>query len=406
LATPYTVRVVDSNGNGVAGIPIAWNVTTGGGSITPLDTTDATGYASAMRVLGTTPGTNTATAVLGGVAGSPVVFGATATVGSPHAVTITAGLAQSDTVNQFVPVAPQVRVADRFDNPIQNHPVTFTASGNGAVVPTTPINTLVNGTATVTSWRLGTTAGASRDTLTATASGGGLVGNPARIVATSVAGSPTTFTILAGNAQTAVSGVNVATAPVVVLRDAFNNGVSGRTVTFTTTGGTRGTPSMSTTATGQATTTWAPNVTGGTLQANGSFPDTLFAATAGFTTLQVTGSAIYSWTTHVNPIINCGGCHDFGGGSGGLNFDGTATQDRQVLYDVAPTCNPGSVAYRRVSPVGGVAASDTFSVIIRKLDNTIPGIGGCGAHGGGEVAPGTVLLETLRAWIRNGAPNN
>ena len=402
LAVAYAIKVVDTNGNGVAGIPITWTVTFGGGSITPSDTTDAQGIATAVRVLGTVPGPDSASASVGGLPGSPVKFAATATVGSAAAVTVTAGAAQTDTVGQIVPVAPQVRVADKFNNPILGNLVTFQVTGGGgAVSPTAAIATLANGTATVTSWQLGTVAGTTNNTLSATATGAGITGNPATFTATALAGAPTQFLILSGNSQTAVTGANVATAPAVALRDQFNNGVSGRTVNFTTTGGSVGTPSTATSATGQAATTWAINVTGGTLQANGTFPDTLFAATTGFATLQIVGSAIYSYATDVNPIFaaNCNGCHGSGGSSGNQNY--------AMVVDAVSFCDATLGAfYRRVSSAGGVTAADTYSILVRKLDNTIAGVGTCGAHGGGEAAPGTSFLEIFRAWIRNGAPNN
>ncbi len=406
LPTAYSVRIVDSNGNGVAGIPVAWTVTFGGGSITPLDTTDASGFATAVRVLGTVPGPDSATASVGGVPGSPVRFAATATVGSPAAITVTAGAAQTDTVNQIVPIAPQVRVADKFNNPIQGNLVTFAVTGGGGtVVPTTAIATQTNGTATVTSWRLGTTAGANRDTLTVTATGSGIAGNPARVVASSVADSPTSIAIVQGNAQTAVTGTNVSTTPTVVVRDQFNNPVPGRTVNFTTSGGSVGSPSPATGGTGQASTTWAVNVTGGTMQTNGTFPDTLFASVQG-TALNTsfTGSAIYSYATHIDSIwANCTGCH---GGTSGLTLSGTSAQNYTAIYNVNPFCD-GTLAasgYRRVTSVGGDNAT-TFSILLRMVDPSLTDIvGNCGPHldMGGLPAE----LARLRAWIRNGAPNN
>jgi hypothetical protein len=141
--------------------------------------------------------------------------------------------------------------------------------------------------------------------------------------------------------------------------------------------------------------------------ANGTFQNMLTVSTAGFTAQQLSGFARYSYPTHVNPIFSCGGCHDAGGSAAGLNFDGTPDQDRAVLVNIRPTCGPAlPTDYRRVSPLGGIAASDTFSVLVQKLDPAIPGVGTCGAHAGGEFLAGATQLTILRAWIRNGAPNN
>lgn len=52
-------------------------------------------------------------------------------------------------------------------------------AGGGTVVPSTAVATLADGTATVTSWRLGTTAGATNNALSATTSGGAFTGSSA-----------------------------------------------------------------------------------------------------------------------------------------------------------------------------------------------------------------------------------
>jgi hypothetical protein len=271
----------------------------------------------------------------------------------------------------------------------------------------------VGGTATVTSWRLGTTAGALRDTLTATAAGVAISGNPIRIVASSVADSPTSITIVQGDGQTTVTGTNVSLNPTVLVRDQFNNPVSGRTVSFTTSGGSVGSPSPSTGSTGQASTSWAPVVSGGTMQANGTFPNTLLAAVQGSAiSTSFTASAIYSFSSHVNPILTAGcgaACH---GGASGLTLSGTAAQNHAALYDVALVCDASLNAsgYRRVSPVGGVDAADVYSMMMRLLDPSLTELGNCGNSGPTPYNHPTGLAagqhDLIRAWIRNGAPNN
>jgi hypothetical protein len=213
--------------------------------------------------------------------------------------------------------------------------------------------------------------------------------------------------IFAGNSQTAITGTSVTTSPTIILRDQFNNPVPNTTIAFSASGGGSVNPPTDVTdSNGQASTTWTVSVTGHTLGSDGTFLNTLTASATGLTSLQFGGFARYSYATHVNPIFaaNCSGCH---GSSGNQNFDGTPAQDYAMIVNVVPFCDATLGAlYRRVSSAGGVAAADTYSILIRKLDNTIAGIGTCGAHGGGEVAPGTSFLEIFRAWIRNGAPNN
>jgi IPT/TIG domain len=80
LPVPYAVRVADAFGNHVAGVSVDWAVTSGGGSVSPAQsTTDTSGVASTTRTLGPGAGTQTATATAAGLTGSPVTFTATAT---------------------------------------------------------------------------------------------------------------------------------------------------------------------------------------------------------------------------------------------------------------------------------------------------------------------------------------
>ncbi len=71
LAEAFTVRVVDAAGRPVSGISVTFKVTGGGGNFAGGGqlrvTTNASGLAEATLTLGTTPGTNTATATAGGL---------------------------------------------------------------------------------------------------------------------------------------------------------------------------------------------------------------------------------------------------------------------------------------------------------------------------------------------------
>jgi len=83
------VHVVDGFGNGVAGVRVAFEVASGGGTVEGAQaSTDAQGFAlvGSWR-LGTSPGPNTLRATAGTLTGSPVIFTATA-VPLPTAITI------------------------------------------------------------------------------------------------------------------------------------------------------------------------------------------------------------------------------------------------------------------------------------------------------------------------------
>lgn len=391
LPVQYTVRAEDINNNGIPGIPVSFAVTGGGGSITLLDTTDGNGVAVATRVLGTAPGTQTAQAAVGGV--PPVDFTATATVGTPSKLVAVDGTGQSATVNTTVATAPTVQVTDKFDNPIAGYSVTFAAVNAGATIsPSGAQVTAADGTASLTSWKLGTVAATESDTVWVTPSGGTVTPSPLEFTATANADLPNSIAVFSGDNQTAVTGTNVAQAPTVQVLDQYLNPVPSATVDFTTTGGSVGSASQSTNASGQAATTWAPDVAGGTMQPDGTFPDTLTATVQGtaINTL-VLASARYSYPTHVQPVFdaNCNGCH------GGF-------MTRSNLLDQATGCDP-SIVY--VSSGGGILAEEQNSLVTRYINSMLPNPATCTGHSGGTW-DGTTELQIIQAWVRNGAPNN
>lgn len=197
-----TVEVVDAFGNKVPNAAVAFTVATGGGSVAipaaslaegpsaaaqATGQTDATGRATARWTLGTTAGAHSLTAAVTG-AGS-VTFTATGTAGAAATVTKVAGDNQSATVATAVATAPRVKVVDAFGNAVSGVSVTFAvASGGGSVTGATVV-TAADGTASVGSWTLGSTAGTN--TLTATAAG--LI--PVTFTATATAAAPATFDI-------------------------------------------------------------------------------------------------------------------------------------------------------------------------------------------------------------------
>ena len=100
-----SVTVIDAGGSGVAGVPVTFQVTSGGGSVTPATpvNTDGQGAATvASWTLGTAPGSNTLSASAAGVTGSPVVFTATALAGATIRGTITIS---NDLLSANAPVA-------------------------------------------------------------------------------------------------------------------------------------------------------------------------------------------------------------------------------------------------------------------------------------------------------------
>jgi len=275
VATNPSVIVKDIGGTPVPGVSVTFAVASGGGSVTPLGgatTTNASGIATVGSwTLGTTAGTNnntlTATATGAGISGNPVTFTASAVAGGAASIAVQAGNNQAAVVGTPVATNPAVIVRDASNNPASGVTVTFAvASGGGSVTVATPVTNAL-GIATVGSWTLGTTAGTNNNTLTATATGAGISGNPVTFTASANPGAPASIAVQVGNNQTAVVGTAVATDPAVIVRDASNNPVSGVTVTFAVAsgGGSVTVATPVTNASGIATVgSWTVGTTAGT----------------------------------------------------------------------------------------------------------------------------------------------
>jgi plastocyanin len=118
----HTVTVLDSYGNGVQGVAIAWAAAAGGGSVaSPQSFTATGGRAEMLRTLGAGTGEQTTTASAATLPGSPqVTFSATAAT----AVVLVRN-------NAFVPAAVSVArgdsVAWQWDGTTALHNITFAA---------------------------------------------------------------------------------------------------------------------------------------------------------------------------------------------------------------------------------------------------------------------------------------
>jgi len=271
VAVSPSVIVRDAFNNPVSGVTVSFAVTGGGGSRTGgTPTTNASGVAAVGSwILGTAAGANTLSATLSGV--GSVSFSATATAGAAATLARNAGNNQTATVGTAVSVAPSVLATDQFGNPVSGVSVTFAVSGGGGSVTGGTQSTNAGGIATVTSWTMGTSAGSNNNILSATSTG--LAGSPLTFTASATAAGAATIAINAGNGQSATVGTAVATAPSVLITDAFGNPVSGVAVTFAigTGGGSVSGGSTSSNASGIATVgSWTLGTTAGANQLNAS----------------------------------------------------------------------------------------------------------------------------------------
>src|SRR3989442_10953934 len=186
------------------------------------------------------------------------------TAASASKMAIQAGDGQQATVGTAVPIPPAVILRDQFDNPVPGVAVTFAVLvNNGTVNPTTPVTTGADGIAAVTSWTLGTLAGPN--SLSATASGVGIIPNPVTFTATGNSAAPSasqSSVTAAPSPITASSGASASTITVTV-RDAFGNAVRSalETLSATVTANTQ-TTSVTTDGSGQTTGTPSSTVAG------------------------------------------------------------------------------------------------------------------------------------------------
>src|SRR5437667_1998892 len=194
-------------------------------------------------------------------------FGATGLTPATAAITLSAGAAtaiaanspttQSAPAGSAVGSPPSVIVHDGSGNPVQGVTVTFApAPGSGSVTGGTQ-TTNGSGIATVGSWTLNTTVGTN--TLTATAVGSGITGNPVTFTAEGTAGTATKPALTTAPSSAAQSGVALAQQPVLQLQDANGNpvGQSGVVVTATVSpaGATPSNATATTASNGSATLT-------------------------------------------------------------------------------------------------------------------------------------------------------
>lgn len=225
LPTAYTVQVMDASGLPVQNVHVAWAAVSGGGAVSPpTSLTDVNGIASATHSLGAAAGTQTATASVPGLAGSPVTFTATALADTPAVIVKRSVDPQTATVGTAV-TAPVVEVTDLYGNPLPGIVVTFSVTGGGAVGATLD-TTDAAGLATAGSWMLDTLAG----TDTVIASSGSLV--PVAFTATATVGTASAVVMLDGNGQTGPSGQALPLPYRVRVTDAFGNGVGEVTVNW------------------------------------------------------------------------------------------------------------------------------------------------------------------------------
>jgi hypothetical protein len=131
-------------------------------------------------------------------------------------------------VNTNVAIVPQVKVVDRFGNPVAATPVSFVVGSGGGTVIQGVSNTDANGVASAGNWKLGSAPGAN--TLVATAGTFSVT-----FTATATFGAPASITLTPNTLGEFVTGQTQQLTPRVT--DASGNVITSPTVTYSTSNG-------------------------------------------------------------------------------------------------------------------------------------------------------------------------
>lgn len=147
-------------------------------------------------------------------------------------VSVVSGDGQSGTVGERLSAPLVVRSEDQGGAPVPSTEVTFTvARGGGSVSRASVVS---DGEAVAsTDWTLGTVAGTQEVAAAVAGTGTG----SAVLTAQASAGPPAALEAASGNDQSGTVGVLLPDPVVVRVADAFGNGVAGRAVVFSVTGG-------------------------------------------------------------------------------------------------------------------------------------------------------------------------
>jgi plastocyanin len=178
------------------------------------------------RTLGAGAGTQTTTATVNGLAGSPITFTSVSHIQGATQIAVNGGTSQSDTVLATLATPISAIVKDEHNNPVAGVIVNWTVTGGGQVSQLA--DTTDGSGVTSVSRTLGSVAGIQSTVATVT----GLIGSPVSVSSTGTAGTATQIALNGGNAQTGVKGTTLGTAHSVIVKDASGNPKSGVTVSW------------------------------------------------------------------------------------------------------------------------------------------------------------------------------
>ncbi len=277
-----------------------------------------------------------------------------------NSIAVNGGSGQSATVGTAVATPPSVVIMNGT-TPVNGVSVTFAVTSGGGTATGLTATTGSNGIATVGSWTLGTHAGANTMTATAAADN-----SPITFTATGIAGTATVMQPNSPTTQSAAPGATVSSPPSVILKDAYNNPVSGAAVTFTAASGS-GTVtggSQTTDTNGIATlTSWVLGTTAGT---------NTVTATSGTLTQDFTATSTGSTTASISTISPPAGARGKSveitiTGSGFTTTSGTVRLKRSGKENITATSYPvwnDTVIECKISKIPATADTGKWDVVV------------------------------------------
>ncbi|HEV8411179.1 MAG TPA: hypothetical protein VGQ30_11775, partial [Gemmatimonadaceae bacterium] len=255
LPLPLSVTVTDANANVIAGAQVAW-VATGGGLVSnPSTVSDSSGVAQTTWTLGPTVGAQSVSATSGTLAGSPIVFTATARQAVATRLVVTTQPANGISGTALTPIV--ITAEDDAGNTAANFSgavtIAFGTNSSGAALAGATTVNAVAGVATFS----GLVVDKKGTGYTLVASAANLVTAVTGAFGIS-AGAAATLVLVSGDAQTGEGGTALPQAIVVRVTDINGNAVEGTTVSFAIVagGGHASIPANTSDAAGNVSTDW------------------------------------------------------------------------------------------------------------------------------------------------------
>jgi hypothetical protein len=246
---PVGVRVTDSIGRLLAGVPVTWTALDGGSAEGLTVRTDSAGEARARWVLGGRAGTQHIRAQVGsGRSVPPLTINASVAAGSPRGVTVVSGNNQEGRVGEELSKSVVLRVVDSTGNPVAEVPLTLVLSAGS--IAESSVRTDSTGTVSLR-WHLG--RGMGPYTLSARVMGTDHAA-PAVVTAKADPGSPETLTLDASSGKGKTHALE--RSIVAIVKDVYGNPISDAALRFTTTTGGVSPSSVVSDAKGRAKVTW------------------------------------------------------------------------------------------------------------------------------------------------------